>query len=309
MDGQQPAHDRAVADSLTIGLGVALLAPATVVGLAAAGLPATMAIPVVVAVGIEAIWIAIRGGRFHGVRHRLGAPVLVGFLITLGIATYWHARLGVFMLDATRSDLSVLPARKFFREHTCLSAYTEAVQFALAGRNIYEFEGYVDVPKPGEYRDRYIGPLTVDVYQYPPTFLVLPLPAMAADLDFFTIRRAWFFLQSTLLCAALIGLARWISGRPGITALFLMPLVWIAPTTRLTLQVGNFQSTVFAFDRNRHLIGGAALAFTARQQDLSGRARSAARWRAAVEGCRVGAAVEHRADSTRVDDARKPALC
>ena len=94
------------------------------------------------------------------------------------------------MIDATRSDLSVLPNRKFFREHACLSSYTEAARFAAAGLNIYEVQRYVDIPKPGEFKDRYIGPISVDIYQYPPTFLVLPYPALAAGLDFFTVRQA-----------------------------------------------------------------------------------------------------------------------
>jgi hypothetical protein len=142
--------------------------------------------------------------------------------------------------------------------------------------NIYEVQRYVDIPKPGEFKDRYIGPISVDIYQYPPTFLALP--AVAARIDFFTVRRIWFFIQSLALLTAVAMLASWIGGPAGIAALLLAPILWIAPTTRLCLQVGNFQLTAFplavmamlAFDRARNSAGGLALGFAAASKIFPG---------------------------------------
>ncbi len=254
---------------LTTVLAIGLVGPPLVVGLSAAGVPLATANVLGIAAAAGAFWRAARGAALVELRRSLGAAVLAGFLLALAVATFYNVRLSRFMLDATRAELSVLPERRFFREHSCLTSYTEAARFAPAGLNIYEFERYVDVPKPGEYKERYIGPLSVDVYQYPPAFLVLP--GAVTGIDFFAVRKAWFFLQTVTLFSAMALVARWIGGRPGTIALLLVPLIWIVPTTRLTLQVGNFQLTGFplvvlamiAFEGRRHAIGGLALGFAA----------------------------------------------
>ena len=94
---------------------------------------------------------------------------------------------------------------------------------------------------------------------------------MAAGLGFLTTRQAWFAIQSIVLMAAMVVLARWIGGASGLLVLLLVPIVWLSPTTRLTLQIGNFQITAFAlsimamiaFDRGRAGRGGFALGFSA----------------------------------------------
>ena len=66
-------------------------------------------------------------------------------------------------------------------------------------------------------------------------------------------------------------LARWIGGSSGLLVLLLVPVMWLSPTTRLPLQIGNFQLTAFAlpvlamiaFDRGRVGRGGVALGFAA----------------------------------------------
>ena len=120
-------------------------------------------------------------------------------------------------------------------------------------------------------RARFIGPFEVDLYQYPPAFLVLPRAPVAAGLDFLTIRKLWFAVQSIVLFATMVLLARWIGGSSGLLVLLLVPVVWLSPTTRLALQIGNFQLTAFAltvlamiaFDRGRVGRGGFALGFAA----------------------------------------------
>ena len=263
------AADRRAFPALTALLAAGLVGPTLVVALAATGVPPTAAAIGLVVVAAGLLWRPTVRSTLVQLRLALGTPIALLFILGLTIASCYTVRLSGFMLDATRADLSVFPKRKFFREHACLTSYTEAAGFAAEGLNIYEVQRYVDIPKPGEYKDRYIGPISVDIYQYPPTFLVLPYPAFAAGLDFFTIRRIWFFIQTTVFFAGVVLLARWISGPAAIAALLLMPLLWIAPTTRLTLQVGNFQLFAFAtamlamiaFDRGRNVTGGLGLGF------------------------------------------------
>jgi hypothetical protein len=270
--------DRRAFSGLTTVLAAGLAGPPTVVGLNSVGVPSVAgAVAVIVAAAIALTRPAVRGPLI-ALRRGVGTRISIAFLLGLVVATGYNVRLSEFMLDATRTDLSVFPNRKFFREHACLSSYTEAGRFAAEGLNIYELERYVIIPKPGEYKDRYIGPISVDIYQYPPTFLILPYPAVAAGIDFFTVRRVWFFIQSLLLLTAIAMLASWIGGPAGIAALLLAPVLWIAPTTRLGLQVGNFQLTAFpvavlamiAFDRARNSAGGLALGFVAASKIFPG---------------------------------------
>ena len=189
----------------------------------------------------------------------------------LGAATIYTSRLSDFMLDETRVDLSVLPNRAFFRTHSCLSSYTEAARLAPTGVNIFDPAAVLRPRASRRDQPRFIGSFEVDLYQYPPTFLALPRPAVAAGLDFLTIRRLWFAVQSVVLFMAVALLARWIGGPSGLLALLLAPLLWLAPTTRLGLQIGNFQLTAFAmavlamiaFDRGHAARGGFALGFPA----------------------------------------------
>jgi alpha-1,2-mannosyltransferase len=184
-------------------------------------------------------------------------------------ATVYTVRLGLFILDPSRADDSVLPSRPFFRAHSCLSSYTEAARLAPAGVNVFDPAQYGGMPRPGQYEARFIGPFEIDLYQYPPPFLLLPRSALAAGLDFFTIRRVWFVLQAVLLLGAMLALARWIGDRHGTLVLLLIPAVWLAPTTRVGLQLGNFQLSAFplavlaliAFDRARTAAGALALGF------------------------------------------------
>jgi hypothetical protein len=135
--------------------------------------------------------------------------------------------------------------------------------------NIFDVAHYADPARPGTAAPRYIGPFEVDLYQYPPAFLLLPRSVVAFGVDFFTIRRVWFAIQSAVLLAGLTLVARWIGGRSGLVALLLVPVVWLAQPTRLGLQLGNFQLTaiplavlaMMAFERGRVARGGLALGF------------------------------------------------
>jgi alpha-1,2-mannosyltransferase len=256
--------------SLALVLGACLAGPPLVVGLAALGVPWRLSTALIAAAGIVVVWRTGAQARAIGY-HRLNWPALVAALTVLGAATVYTSRLSVFMLDETRVDLSVVPNRAFFRTHSCLSSYIEAARLAPAGVNIFDPSQYSDPAPPGEIKPRFIGSFEVDLYQYPPAFLALPRPAVAAGLDFLTIRRLWFAVQSVVLFMAVALVARWIGGPSGLLALLLAPVLWLAVTTRLGLQIGNFQLTAFAmavlamiaFDRGHAARGGFALGFPA----------------------------------------------
>ena len=256
--------------SLVLVLATCLAGPPLVVGLAAAGVPWEITSALVASTGIVVLWRTVLQARAIGYQ-RLYWPAVIAVVTVLGASTVATVRLSHFMLDHTRADLSVLPNRAFFRAHSCLSSYTEAARLASTGANVFDIAQYSDPQRPGENQPRFIGPFEVDLYQYPPAFLILPRTAVAAGLGFLTTRQAWFAIQSIVLMAAMVVLARWVGGASGLLVLLLVPIVWVSPTTRLTLQIGNFQITAFAlsilaliaFDRGRPGRGGFLLGFPA----------------------------------------------
>ncbi len=126
-----------------------------------------------------------------------------------------------------------------------MSSYTEAARLAPSGANIFDPAVYSQVSAQGTLGSRYIGTFEVDLYQYPPAFLILPAAAEKAGLDFFTVRTVWFVIQMVVLLGGLIVTATWIGGTRGAVAAMCIPLIFLAPTTRVALQAGNFQLTAF----------------------------------------------------------------
>jgi hypothetical protein len=174
--------------------------------------------------------------------------VVVGILLT--------ARIAVFMVDATKSGFCTQPWSRFYRTHCCLSAYIAGV--ILAG------EHYGNVYDASLYDNAHIGPLELDGYEYPPTFLLLPRVALLVTSNFFALRTAWFFIEAALVLLSLVWVMRFARGSPALTA-----LVWVAPPTLTCLQLGNFQVAaiglamlaMMAIVRGHEITGAALLAF------------------------------------------------
>jgi hypothetical protein len=217
----------------------ALTVPPAVVGLAAMNVPLVVAAAVAVGAAILGV-----GRGWRRLPAAFAAPVqgrrwlLVLWLALVAVAGFQTVRLGIFMHDAARADLSVLPDRPFFRTHACLSAYTEASRLAPTGQNVYD---------PQAYMNRSLGRLQVDLFQYPPAFLVLGGVLRAGSEDFAVNRAVWFLVQSLGFVATALGLAIWIGGGAGARLAWLIPLVWAATPTLLTLQLGNFQVSAIAW--------------------------------------------------------------
>ena len=221
----------------------ALVVPALTVGLAAFGPVERMDVRVVaIVVTVVAALVVYHGWR--RLPDQMAAPMLgrprrlAGWVALVLLATVQTGRLSVFMHDAGRTDCSVFPARGFFHTHICLSAYTEAARLAPTAANIFAVATYAD---------RRIGPFQIDLYQYPPAFLLLGAAFNGVSADFLTVRAIWFAAQSLSLMAACLALAVWIGGMPGARAAWLIPVLWLAQTTQVALQLGNFQVSAFSW--------------------------------------------------------------
>jgi alpha-1,2-mannosyltransferase len=265
-----------------IGLGLAIV-PAAVVAVAIAG--AATAWAVWMRRGVDWILDVFLAGP------RIWLVVIIAAAVAAGV---WNARLTVFMVDSSRVNCSYTPSDSFLRGHSCFSAYTEAARFAVAGDvNIYDARLYAPETTAGP-RRIIGGNLRVDVYHYPPPFLLLPAAIRLVAPEFLATRAVWFMVQSLLLAAALVMLSRWIGGVPGAWAAALGWLVLVSPAVLTTLQVGNFQVTVYALAMiafvliatGRELTGASLLAYATVGKIVPGVLilflLTARRWRAVI---------------------------
>jgi hypothetical protein len=170
------------------------------------------------------------------------------------------AGLAVFMADTARPEQSVVWFDPFYIGHSCFSAYYQAAVLTRQDvPNVYDpvhYEGRLDAFK-------------LDEFLYPPPFLLLTRGMLAVSENFTRLRAAWFVFEGALTLAGFLVLAKWIGSREGRIAALLVPALWLATPTLLTLQTGNFQVAAFAlailgmvaFERGRRATGGALLGF------------------------------------------------
>jgi alpha-1,2-mannosyltransferase len=265
-----------------VGLGLAIV-PAVVVAVALAGAATTWA--VWMRRGVDWVLDVFLAGP------RIWLVVIVAAAVA---ACVWNGRLTVFMIDSSRVSCSYEPGDPFLRNHSCFSAYSEAARFAAAGDvNIYDSRLYAPETTAGP-RRLIGGALRVDPYHYPPPFLLLPGAIRLVAPEFLATRAIWFMVQSLLLAAALVMISRWIGGVPGAWAAALGWLVLASPAVLMTLQVGNFQVTVYSLaiiafvlvSTKRELTGAAILAYATAGKIVPGVLvlflLAARRWRAVI---------------------------
>jgi hypothetical protein len=195
---------------------------------------------------------------------------IVCALATL-VALVMLGRMAVFMADPSRPDYSYMPWSEWEVRHSCLSSYYVAAQAAGEGANVYD-EALYSLPNSdptAQRKPRLLGPFRIDVYEYPPPFLLLPRLLRLVAPDFTPFRALWFGLN-----LAVILLGMWIVARSqglsvGKRALLLSPLLLASLPTLSALQKGNVQLVVVViamlamvlFERRQFAAGGALLAF------------------------------------------------
>ncbi len=252
----------------------AVAAAAGVVGFtASAGIRDDMAIATVVAIlaAAGAAIVLARRPAFAAVvatAPPIARMLFVAGSLAVGAQLAW---LAPFIIDVNRSTWTSSPLGPIASTHSCSSAYWLASGAVDRTPDIYDEVLYslpqTDTTKPRTARK--LGPLNVDNYEYPPTFLIVPRLLGLVTPDFWGFRRLWFALNFGFVVVVAVLVARRLDERLGTPAVWLTPFVIAAPSIIGTFQAGNVQMAMIAltalalycFDRRAYAIGGALLAF------------------------------------------------
>lgn len=195
------------------------------------------------------------------------AAVFWGILAVAGALQV--ARMSVFLGDPTQTWGALAPS-EFMRRHSCLTSYVNGAELARRGdANIYDdaYGSTIDRP-PALAPAIDAGPLTIDTYEYPPQFLLVPRVLLALTREFTAVRALWFLLSAAGLAFAVVALARWLGGDAERRARLLGLALALTPAVVITLYFGNAQIVVIAvaavgmlrIAEGRRATGGALLA-------------------------------------------------
>ena len=198
-------------------------------------------------------------------------PLVIVAGVATPLALVLLARMAVFMVDPSQVAYSSIPNSPWEVQHSCLSAYYVSGEAASTTPNIYDDSLFTlpdDDPNQPR-RARSIGSFKIDVFEYPPPFLLLPRALRLLTPDFARLRMLWFGLSGAVILVGLVVVSRFMGPAAGTRALLLSPLVWMSVPMLSVLQKGNVQAMVIAaamlamvlFERGRRAAGGAVLAF------------------------------------------------
>ena len=187
------------------------------------------------------------------------------------IAFILLARLTVFIVDPSQVAYSVVPSSTWEVQHSCLSAYSVSGDAAASVPDVYDNSLYsMPDDDPGKPRKaKMLGFFKIDVYEYPPPFLLAPRVLALLVYDFPHLRMLWFGLSGAVALLSVVVVARFLSVAVGTRLLLLTPLSWVALAMISTLQKGNAQLPVLAaamiamvlFEKRQDAAGGFLLAF------------------------------------------------
>jgi hypothetical protein len=256
------------AAALLIGLASAVFAFAAALAIGHAPLAAGFVALVVAAV---VSWGIHRQRPFADDDGAASGSLKLAAAVVSIVALVLLVRTTMFMADPSKVSYSVIPSSQWEIGHSCLSAYYVAAETVGTG-NVYDTTLYnsPDDTGIGQRKPKKLGPLNIDVFEYPPQFLLLARAFHFVTPDFFDLRLLWFAFCGAVLLIGLIVVADHIGGPVGTRALLFSPLLWIAiPTVLSTLQKGNIQIVIIAaamiamvlFARGRAAAGGAILGF------------------------------------------------
>lgn len=199
---------------------------------------------------------------------------VIGWTLLALVMLLQVSRLSVFMTDHENTWGSTFPPIEFSVTHMCMGSYVEAAELTRRGEpNVYAPEHYpsfgiteaedIETSVSGlqEYFD--------DAFLYPPPFLLLPRLWLSMTDDFLHLRSVWFAIQLLAFVAFAVFLARWVGGRAGAWALWMLPLLLASMPTMFNFQFGQAHlltiwvtlGAMVAFDTRRPVIGGALLAW------------------------------------------------
>jgi hypothetical protein len=197
---------------------------------------------------------------------------IISGVATLG-ALVQLARLCVFMINPAEVGYAIGPLRGpgLVVGHSCVSAYFVAAQSVSTVPDVYSVDLYsLPTERPDAVRKpKRIGSFNVDVYEYPPPFLLLPRVVAILAPDFLRFRMVWFGINGAVLLIGLLAIVRMMGPVAGTRALLLSPLVVVSDITINTLQIGNLEAMVFAiamlgmmfFTQGRYAAGGLLLGY------------------------------------------------
>jgi hypothetical protein len=247
---------------------------AVVVFVGVAGLVNQMAVAAVctvAALGIAAVLIRRRRDAYDAALAavpRYARHLFIGGAVLLLVQLL---PIAAFMIHPNIATWTATPSWPWQSAHSCVSAYWVASTTVTHRPNVYD-DTLSSVPQADKSRPRQprrMGPLFIDAYEYPPTFLPIPRLLAAATTDFWQFRRVWFALNLAFVVIVLVAVARHVDGLLGTSSLWLTPWVIAGPAIVGTFQIGNAQLLFIAmavgamllFQRQRHAAGGALLAY------------------------------------------------
>jgi alpha-1,2-mannosyltransferase len=193
---------------------------------------------------------------------------LIGIILALVLLV----RLTGFMIDPAKTKLSSVPWSVWEIKHNCLTAYFVAARSVKNVPDIYSNSLYsMPDDDPTKLRKpKLLGPFRVDVYEYPPPFLLLARAASFTD-DFLRVRLFWFGFNGIVILIAMLMVAHSLSPIVGTRAQMLIPVVFAGFPTINTLQKGNVQLLIVAvsmiamvlISKKKFLSGSTLLAYSA----------------------------------------------
>jgi len=234
----------------------------TVVAGLTGSVPAALAVCAVITTGS---WFALRRRLTALEEGAAGRGLLVLSGAATALAIFELTRLTIFTIAPGRVDFAAVPSSSFSRQHYCGTAYFVAGEVGREATNIYDNALYdrPDSVATAQRKPRTIDGFNVDVYEYPPPFLLLPRVVLHVAPDLLRFRMVWFGLSAASLLVAMLLAAAALPRARATRAVLLMPLVWAGLTTISGLQMGNFQVMTLA-------ISMAAMALFARRKDAAG---------------------------------------
>jgi hypothetical protein len=267
---RNPRRARLLRGGVSVALGLA----AAIFGFtAAAGLTGSLAAAAAAAPALAILvgWLSLRKTPLELDSGAAVPPLGLFAAVAAALALLLVARLAVFIVDPAQTAWSTVPSSPWEQQHSCLTAYYVAAGAASTNPDIYE-PSLSTLPTDdgtGLRKARMMGPFKIDVFEYPPPFLLLPRAMMRLTPGFLDLRMTWFALTGALVLVTVLALSRIMGPAAGTRALLLSPLIWAAVPTSSAMQKGNVQIVVIAgallamalFERRRWAAGGALLAF------------------------------------------------